>query len=79
MVYFGTATESDLEGLRKQINNLAVNQNDLVHAVENGLSMLNKTNTLASQNNNNNNNIYLKSNINVYRDTSSVDYTQNGM
>ena len=47
---FGTATESDLDGLRKQISNLAVNQNDLVHVVENSLSMLNKINTLASQN-----------------------------
>ena len=40
---FGTATESDLEGLRKQISNLAVNKNDSVHVVENTLSMLNKT------------------------------------
>ena len=47
---FGTATESDLECLQKQISNLAVYQNDLVHVVENSLSMLNKTNTLASQN-----------------------------
>ena len=47
---FGTATESDWEGLPKQISNLAVNQNDLFHVVENSLSMLNKTNTLASQN-----------------------------
>ena len=47
---FGTATESDLEGLRNQISNLAVNQNDIVHVVENSMSAINKTNTLVSRN-----------------------------
>ena len=60
---FGNATESDLEGLRKQISNLAVNQNVLVHVVENSLSMLNKTNTLASQNRHAMNNLVISDNI----------------
>ena len=37
--HFGTVTESDLVGLRKQISNLAVNQNDLLHVVKNSLSI----------------------------------------
>ena len=45
---YGTAT--DLQGLGNQISNLEVNLNDIVHVVENSLSMTNKTNTLASRN-----------------------------
>ena len=72
---FGTATESDLDGLRKQISNLAVNQNDLVHVVENSLSMLNKTNTLASQNRHAMNNLVIdlrKLNNNLHKIRSLV-------
>ena len=47
---FGTATDSDLVGLKKQLSNLAVNQNALVHVVENSLSIVNKTNTIAVEN-----------------------------
>ena len=72
---FGTATESDLEGLRKQISNLAVNQNDLVHVVENSLSMLNKTNNLASQTRHDMNNLVIdlaKLNNNLFKIRSLV-------
>ena len=76
---FGTATESDLEGLRKQISNLAVNQNDLVHVVENSLSMLNKTNTLASQNRHAMNNLVIdlgKLNNNLHlKKKSGINFT----
>ena len=47
---FGTATDSDLEGLRTQLGRLATNQNQLVHVVENSLSMINKTNAVAQEN-----------------------------
>ena len=47
---FGTATESDLDGIRNQLTSLSANQNDLVHVVENSLTMVNKTNTVTAQN-----------------------------
>ena len=47
---FGTATESDMDGIRNQLTGLSANQNDLVHVVENSLTMVNKTNTVAAQN-----------------------------
>ena len=47
---FGTATESDLDGLRKQLRRISGNQNELVHVVENSLTMINKTNTFSKQN-----------------------------
>ena len=47
---FGTATESDMDGIRNQLTGLSASQNDLVHVVENSLTMVNKTNTVAAQN-----------------------------
>ena len=47
---FGIATESDLDGLRKQLRRIPGNQNELVHVVENSLTMINKTNTFQKQN-----------------------------
>ena len=64
-----------MEGLRKQIGNPAVNQNDLVHVVENSLSMLNKINTLASQNRHAMNNLVIdlgKLNNNLHKIRSLV-------
>lgn len=47
---FGTATDSDLQGLREKLASLSANQGKLVHVVQGSLSMINKTNTVASQN-----------------------------
>ena len=47
---FGVATKSNLNALRKQLGNIAINQNEVVHIVENSLSMINKTNAHVSQN-----------------------------
>ena len=38
-----------MDGIRNQLTGLSANQNDLVHVVENSLTMVNKTNTVAAQ------------------------------
>ena len=47
---FGTATKSDMSRLRQQINSLSANENELVHVVENSLSIINKTNSVVANN-----------------------------
>ena len=39
-----------MDGIRNQLTGLSASQNDLVHVVENSLTMVNKTNTVAAQN-----------------------------
>ena len=39
-----------MDEIRNQLIGLSANQNDLVHVVENSLTMVNKTNTVAAQN-----------------------------
>lgn len=41
---FGTATDSDMNVLRDHLGRLAQNQDDIVHVVENSLTIVNKTN-----------------------------------
>ena len=47
---FRTGTESDINGIRNQLIGLSANQNVLVHVVENSLTTVYKTNTVAAQN-----------------------------
>ena len=40
---FGTATESDLESLRKQLSDVAESQSEIAHVVRNSMTIVNKT------------------------------------
>ena len=46
----GTASRTALNKLKNQINSLASDQNELVHVVKNSLTIVNKTNSVASEN-----------------------------
>ena len=47
---FGVATKTDLARLRQQLNSLSANEDELVHVVENSLTIVNKTNAIAANN-----------------------------
>ena len=47
---FGTATKADMAQLRNQINSIASNKNELVHVVQNSLTIVNKTNNIVANN-----------------------------
>ena len=47
---FGTATKTDMTRLRERLNGVIGDENELVHIVENSLTLVNKTNAVSSAN-----------------------------
>lgn len=47
---FGTATKSDLHKIKQTLSHLQGNQIDIINTVQQGLTLMNKTNTFAKQN-----------------------------
>ena len=47
---FGTATEDDLDGLKKQLQDVADSQSEIAHVVKNSMTIVNKTIAQANEN-----------------------------
>ena len=47
---FGLATKTDMTRLRSQLNQLSINNNEMIHVLQNSLTIVNKTNSVLNDN-----------------------------